>query len=126
MIILSMLLEGSLLENTNIPQFNIQNFHEFKDIFKIKRGRRTEKKKRKEKVKKKYTTSSRTHIQNVYQENYKYSLKMVPIYIYYSKTPNLGGVDFQGFFLADILIISDDPFSHSHSSYFMFYQIPVL
>lgn len=64
-IILSMLLEGSFLGNSNIPQFNIQNLHEFKDAFKIKKRKKNGKKKKKKEVKKKYATSSRNHMQNL-------------------------------------------------------------
>lgn len=60
-----MLLEGSFLENSNIPQFNIQNLHEFKDTFKIKKRKNNGKKKKRKEVKKKYATFSRNHIQNL-------------------------------------------------------------
>lgn len=37
-----MLLEGSFLGNLNTPQFNIRNFHEFKDTIKIKKEEEVE------------------------------------------------------------------------------------
>lgn len=46
-----MLLEGSFLGNLNTPQFNIRNFHEFKDTIKIKERGRSRMGKRRERKK---------------------------------------------------------------------------
>lgn len=111
----------SILENSNIPHFMIQNFHEFKDKFKNKRKREKLNGKKEEKWKKCY------FLQNSLPDSYFPEKKILNIPCNWAHLPQKNTQFLQSrflwFFKINIIIICSSSISNISSSHRQEYPV---